>query len=139
MLEINIRYAYSNLESLETLTVRVRVSLLRTYKTSKLILCRISMVNSRSNSLTLELAGYCAIAAIISAFTAHKLTKAAATKAENARRLEEAKAASLANVERNNAQVEKGLPRGSKDDDLKIDSIYVWELEDLKKRFPSEG
>jgi len=97
------------------------------------------MVNSRSNSLTLELAGYCAIAAIISAFTAHKLTKAAATKAENARRLEEAKAASLANVERNNAQVEKGLPRGSKDDDLKIDSIYVWELEDLKKRFPSEG
>ena len=93
----------------------------------------------QKNSFSTELALSCAVVGMVSAFLSHKMTTVAMTRAEQMRRLERAKEESEQKVIRNKKQNDEGFPSGSTDDGMKIDQIYVWDLEDLKTRFPSEG
>ena len=86
-----------------------------------------------------DLALCCAAVGLVSAFVSYKMTVMALLKAEQTRRLERAKDVSEERVKKNQKQINKGLPSGSTGDGMAIDEIYVWDLEDLKTRFLSEG
>ena len=87
----------------------------------------------------LEVAIFCALTGILTAAVTQKLTKQNLLKAQEKIKLMDAKIEFDLRTVQNSKQVEEGKPIGSLKDGMKIDEIYVWELEDLKKRFPSDG
>lgn len=79
------------------------------------------------------------MAALSTAIATYHITKTLTKKQEQDRVLKQANEMSLVKANKTKSQIDKGLPAGTLTDAMNIDQVYLWELEDLKTRFPSSG
>ena len=82
-------------------------------------------------------AGTASLLVAITAFTTHKLTKRAEDNKHNATIYRQYQREKMLKEKTAEARKKETLPEsGTLLDDVKIDKVYLWECEDLRKRFP---